>query len=401
MDKEKENLIIDTNTKPKDDVATRLSVGDALMLATVGADPLVESARDYDCASTAHEISESEAEMLAEKRQAHVAELSPLRIVVKRFMRSKLSMIGVGLLVFLLLFSFLGPVVYSKWGETEVDRTLGKVDTVESQIVYYDKDGNAHTIYQVTEQDRDFNYWADPGGRHPFGTDRQGRDVLTRLMYGGRISLLIALSVIVLQTIIGIILGGLAGYFGKWVDQLIMRIVEVFICVPSLPLLIIIGAITSDPSVSFSANAKIMVLIAVMIFFGWANIARIVRGQILALREQEYMIAAETMGFGSARRIFKHLVPNIMPVLLVTMTLGFGSIILSEAGLSFLGFGVPQPLASWGGMLSSITLYGTRVFFANNALLWVAPGLMILMSVLAFNFIGDGLRDAMDPKSRR
>jgi len=144
-----------------------------------------------------------------------------------------------------------------------------------------------------------------------------------------------------------------------------------------------------------------MVLVAVLVFFGWANIARLVRGQILQLREQEYMIAAETMGYSSARKIFKHLVPNIMPVLLVTMTLGFGGIILTEAGLSFLGFGVPPDKASWGGMLSQITQGRIVEFLQNRIQLWLVPGLLILMAVLSFNFIGDGLRDAMDPKARR
>jgi len=350
------------------------------------------------------QLTESQAELLVEEKRANVAELSPLRIVLKRFMRSKLSMIGVGMLLFLLLFSFVGPVIYNQWSELEVDRSTGAIEYVYHEIKYVDEEGNEQSLFVLIQRPRDPNWWADPSGQHLFGTDRNGMDVFVRLMYGGRVSLLIALVVILLQTLIGIIMGGLAGFFGKWVDQLIMRIVEIFICVPSLPLLIIIGAIASDPQIDLGANVRIMILIGVMIFFGWANIARIVRGQILALRDQEYMVATEAMGFSSKRRIFKHLIPNVMPVLLVTMTLGFGTVILAEAGLSFLGFGVPQPRASWGGMLSQITdpSSGRLVeFLSKRVLLWLAPGLMILMAVLAFNFIGDGLRDAMDPRARR
>ena len=379
-----------------------LDISEAISLAKNGEAVLELNHNNYDTANE-KELSESEAELLAEEKQNHVAELSPFRIVLKRFMRSKLSIIGVGLLIFLLLFSFVGPIIYQNWKQTEIDYTPGGIDRDIQQIIYIDDEGNEHEIYIVVEKQKDYNYWASPSKSHPFGTDRQGMDTLARLMYGGRVSLLIALSVIIIQTLIGIILGGLAGYFGKWVDMLIMRIVEIFICVPSLPLLIIIGAITSDPNLNMPANTRIIILIAVMTFFGWASIARLVRGQILALREQEYMIAAETMGFGNMRRIFKHLIPNIMPVLLVTMTLGFGQIILAEAGLSFLGFGVPQPQASWGGMLSQMMDPNVRLadYLAKRTLLWILPGLMILLSVLSFNFIGDGLRDAMDPKARR
>lgn len=176
-----------------------------------------------------------------------------------------------------------------------------------------------------------------------------------------------------------------------------MRIVDIFSCVPTLPLLLIAGSLLDawkvDPSL------RIYYLMVILTFLGWAGTARIVRGQILYLREQEYMVAAEAMGLSTARKIFKHLVPNVMPQLIVSMTLGLGSTILYEASLSYLGLGVKAPYAAWGTMINIITEDVNVLQY--NPWVWVPSGVLIVLAVLAFNFIGDGLRDALDPKMKR
>ena len=221
-------------------------------------------------------------------------------------------------------------------------------------------------------------------------------DIFIRLMYGGRISLTLGFVVVILETIIGIIMGGIAGYFGGKADQIIMRIVDMLNCIPTLPILLIASVVID--SWQIESSVRIYYLMMIMTVFGWSGIARMVRGQILYLREQEYIVACEVMGIPTWRRIFKHLVPNIMPQLIVSMTLGLGGIILYESTLSYLGLGIPLPYAAWGTMISSSTNPVTMEYYPN---LWIPAGILIVIAVLAFNFVGDGLRDAMDPKSRR
>jgi peptide/nickel transport system permease protein len=170
-------------------------------------------------------------------------------------------------------------------------------------------------------------------------------DILTRLMYGGRVSLLIGFIVVIIETLIGVILGGIAGYFGKWVDNLLMRLVDVFNSIPSTPLIIILGAMMDAMRVD--PQIRMVYLMLILGLLGWPYIARLVRGQILSLREQEFMVAAEATGLSVNRRIFRHLVPNVIPQLIVVSTMSLGSVILIESVLSFLGLGVKYPFASW------------------------------------------------------
>jgi len=221
-------------------------------------------------------------------------------------------------------------------------------------------------------------------------------DVFIRLMYGGRVSLTLGFVVVILETIIGIIFGGIAGYFGGTADQIIMRVVDMVNCIPTLPILLIASVVID--SWNIESEFRIYYLMLIMTIFGWSGTARMVRGQILYLREQEYIVACEVMGTPVWRRIYKHLLPNIMPQLIVSMTLGLGGIILYESTLSYLGLGIPIPFAAWGTMISSST---DPVTMASYPALWIPAGILIVMAVLAFNFIGDGLRDAMDPKARR
>lgn len=322
--------------------------------------------------------------------------LSPARIVLKRFFRSKLSMTGLIILVVLFVFSFFGPVFRFCpfiYGEQYMEQDGPRQEYTTSYTVK-DEDGNNHEVYVITYAEP--GSYLSPSSDHWLGTDDMGFDVFSRLMYGGRISLTIGFVVIILETLLGVILGGLAGYFGKWVDQLIMRIVDIFQCVPTMPMLMIVGVALQKGGME--GPIKLYVLMAMLTLFGWAGTARLVRGQILSLREQDFMISAEASGLPVWRKIFKHLIPNVMPQLIVTMTLGLGSIILTEATLGYLGIGLPKQYATWGNMISAAANNTALTLYPN---LWVAPGICIVLAVLGFNFVGDGLRDAFDPKSRR
>lgn len=238
--------------------------------------------------------------------------------------------------------------------------------------------------------------YESPSKQHLLGTDANGMDILTRLMYGGRISLIIGFIVILLENSIGVVLGGISGYFGKWIDNIIMRLVDIFNCIPHIPLLIILGAIMDSTGVNPQRRIYYLMLILGILY--WPGTARMVRGQILSLREQEFMTATEATGLTVPRRIFKHLIPNVIPQLIVLATMGLGDIILTESTLSFLGLGVKFPFASWGNIISAVS---SVYVMTNFWFVWIPAGFLILMTVLGFNFIGDGMRDAFDPKMKR
>jgi peptide/nickel transport system permease protein len=325
-------------------------------------------------------------------------QMSPMKLIFRRFFRSKLSIVGLVILVFLFLFAFLGPVIYNKWGETEVDRTqVAQIYTEEKKVI--NEYGEEIIIIQEIEIFTD-NLKASPSKDHLLGTDEKGMDIFVRLMYGGRISLTIGFIVVILETIIGVILGGISGYFGGKVDQIIMRIVDVFNCIPMLPVLLIASAVLDAFSIAeiIDNSDRIYFLMLIITVFGWSGCARMVRGQILSLREQEFIVATEVMGIPTWRRIFAHLIPNVMPQLIVNMTLGLGSIILYESTLSYLGLGVQIPYAAWGTMISSSK---NPEILSNYMNMWLPAGILIVLAVLGFNFVGDGLRDAMDPKSKK
>ena len=350
------------------------------------------------------ELPEEQPETPAEESIAdRVRIISPTRLVLKRFFRSKLTIVGLCMFLFLLLFSFLGPL-FVPWTETEVDRTGG--ETVYNILpVEVTVDGERFTVYTVEVYTPTINVHADPftysheenPRLHLFGTDENGRDTFVRLMYGGRLSMILSFLVVVIYTFIGVILGGLAGYFGKWVDMVIMRIVDILNCIPSLPILLIVGAILDGAGIDQSV--RIYYMLGFLALLSWTGVARLVRGQIFFLREQEYIVAAEALGMSPMRKIFHHLIPNVMPQLIVSMTLGLGSIILYEASLSFLGLGVPISMASWGQMVQRAT-QNTEIL-QYYTMEWLPAGILIVLAVLSFNFIGDGLRDALDPKMKR
>lgn len=279
-----------------------------------------------------------------------------------------------------------GVYTYDEQGNLQYedgDLTISQRDTGSYVISCH------QTIYVIDK-------FAAPSGTHVLGTDGDGFDVLARVMYGGRISLMVGFVVVFLEILLGVIMGGLAGYYGGWVDNLIMRLVDIFYCLPSMPIMIILGAMMD--ALRMNTYVRLMIMMAALGIMGWAGVARMVRGQILSLREQEFMVATEATGIRVKDRIFRHLVPNVMPQLIVIASLGIGGTIITESTLSFLGLGVKHPLATWGTIINSVS---SASAMAHYPFIWIPVGLLICMTVIAFNFVGDGLRDAYDPKAKR
>lgn len=343
---------------------------------------------------------ETEEDLHGENLNDRAKVLSPFATVMKRFFRSKLSMIGLVTLIVLFVFSFLGPV-FSPWDVDERDTDPNNIGVEMTASPFtYEVDGVTYTAIDMQytyPEEGAYNKLGGITSQHWMGTDKDGYDVFTRLMYGGRISLTLGFVVVILETIIGVVLGGLAGYYGKWVDNLIMRIVDILSCIPSLPIMLILSAVLQGND-SIDPSLYLYIIMAVLTLIGWTGTARLVRGQILSLREQEFMLAAKASGLSTGRKIFKHLLPNVIPQLIVSMTLGLGSIILMEATLGYLGVGVDPTTATWGNMINTAGDATIRSKFPN---LWLGSGVCITLAILAFNFVGDGLRDAFDPKMKR
>lgn len=332
--------------------------------------------------------------------EQHFRVISPSRMVAKRFFKSKLSIIGLAMIIFVFVFSFIGPIIVNAtWGykETQVFK-IERISDMVTTAQFNGPDGKPYNYYDKSQTQILFK--APPSLQHWLGTDTSGFDIFTRLMYGGRISLTISFIVIIIEMVLGVLLGGLAGYYGRWVDQIIMRIVDIFSCLPGLPILLVLSATISSIE-SIPAEHRIYYLMAFMTLMGWTGVARIVRGQILMLREQEYMMAAETTGIKAINKIFKHLIPNTMPQLIVNATLGLGGVILYESTLSYLGLGVPFPRAAWGSMIALADPSKGQEILAYYPNMWVPAGILIVVTVLGFSFIGDGLRDAFDPRMKR
>jgi len=276
----------------------------------------------------------------------------------------------------------------------------------QDKLVYKDQSGQ-ETNYTIVRVNRTFNIKREttislirqyemPSSQHPLGLDNNGMDVMTRLMHGGQVSLMVGFVVIIIEMVIGVIIGGISGYFGGALDNALMRFVDLFNSIPFYPMVLILGSVMDTLEVD--PRARIFILMGVLGILGWTGTALVVRGQILSLREQDFMVATEATGLSTSKRIFKHLVPNVMPLLIVSATAGLGGIIITEATLGFLGLGVKYPLASWG---SIINVSSDAYVMTNFWFMWLPAGLLILLTVLGFNFVGDGLRDAYDPKMKR
>jgi len=306
-------------------------------------------------------------------------ESSQAQVIWRRFRKHRLAVVGIGILFFLFATAFLGPAISP-----------------------YDTNNIVDTPH------------LEPNAAHWFGTDEIGRDVLTRLMWAGRISLLLAAVVTFGATLVGVVVGASAGYFGGWVDTIAMRAVDFMLSLPILPLLLILSAMNlrgglpiSIPgfinrffawiwSMSPERAENILILATILIIFGWMSIARLVRGQVLALRNMDFTDASRALGVSDWQIIAKHMIPNALAPIIVSATFDFGGVIITEAALSFLGFGVQNPSASWGNMLNNV-----RDFMLVQPWRAFVPGLTIFLASLSFNFVGDALRDALDPRLKK
>lgn len=270
-------------------------------------------------------------------------------------------------------------------------------DTSNTATAEYDLEFKAATnSWQILQEksSRQYDQYSFPNMKHWLGTDMYGMDMLIRLMYGGRVSLLIGFIVIIIETVIGVIFGGISGYFGGWVDILLMRVTEIVGAIPFLPFALVLSAILQ--SSDLHENTRIFIIMLILGLLSWTGLAKLIRGQILAEREKEFVTAARSMGVKEGRIAFKHILPNVISVILVSVTLDFAGCMLTESSLSYLGFGVQLPRPTWGNMLD-----GSR-----NALViqsywwrWVFPALFLSIVVICINIIGDTLREVLDPKS--
>jgi len=306
---------------------------------------------------------------IAEEAIATREPLTPTQLAWRRFRRHKMAMFGLFLLALLIVYAVGGAFVFTEAYANTTDRTL--------------TGGLLH----------------GPSLKHPFGTDPTGRDLLARTIYGGQISLLIGLAAVSVALIVGITVGALSGYYGGWVDSILMRFTEAMLNIPQLFLLIVAAKFLGDKVHNFQAfgrefSGSVIVIIIIIGLDSWMYLARIVRSQFLSLKEQEFVTAARCTGTSNLAIIAYHILPNSIAPIIVNATLGVASAILTEAYISFLGLGVRQPTATWGNMLENANRY-----LETAPWLWFFPGLLILLTVLAINFVGDGLRDALDPRA--
>lgn len=279
---------------------------------------------------------------------------TPTQLAWGRFKQSRLALVGLAILAVLVLMAVLAPWIAPE-GQNEIDL---------------------------------FSIKAPPSREHLLGTDALGRDVLSRLIYGGRMSLAIGVAAAVICSLVGIFFGAIAGYYGGWIDGAIMRYVDLMLAFPSIFLLLIIAAMFEGISV--------WGVILFLALFSWMWLSRIIRAEFLSLKRRDFVEAAHSIGVPDRQIIMRHLLPNVIGAIVVSFTLDVALFMLAEAGLSFLGFGVPPGIPTWGNMLSE-----SRTDYLTDPMLAILPGLALTIAVLAFNFVGDGLRDAFDPKGSR
>lgn len=281
---------------------------------------------------------------------------------VRQLRKNKLAMSGFVFIVIMFLACFIGPL-FSPYADNKVNPAI------------------MHNA---------------PSLKHWLGTDLLGRDVLTRLLQAGRISLTVGLASMALSLTLGTILGIISGYYRGIVDQIIMRLADLLLTIPSLPLLFIMGALMSDWKVP--TDYRLYLVMIMLSVIGWPGVARMVRSQMLSLREREYMQAATVLGLRDKRKLFHHLLPNVFPLLIVIATLSTGGSILAESALSFFGLGVMPPTPTWGNMIDAAN---NVIDFEKRPWLWIPPGMAIFTTVIAINIFGDGLRDVLDPKQQK
>lgn len=287
--------------------------------------------------------------------------LGPWRLAWNRFKKNKIAMVGLVIFVIIILAVIFVPIIM----------------------------GNDVMDFDFAAKSK------SPGvDGYILGTDEQGRDVLFRLFLGGRISILVGVVSAIITVIFGVTIGGIAGYYGGLVDNLLMRFTEIVYSLPFTPMILALSA----AMLWTPANTKMIVISFLIGMLSWPTLARLVRGQILSLREQEFMQACESLGISDKSKIFRHLVPNVLSVVIVNATLTMASAILTEAGLSFLGMGVTEPTPTWGNLMN---LARQSAVFKNLPWVWIPAGVMCFLTVISINLVGEGLRDALDPKDAR
>jgi len=348
---------------------------------------------------------------------------SPLGDFWRQLRRSPLAVAGGALLVVLYVVALFAPFL-APYAESDIDR--GRFFHPPTPIRLLDERGQWHAPFVYgTRAGADQSYAVDPSSRYPLrwfprgaryqlfgflpcdrhlfgveppgrifllGADDTGRDVWTRLLYGSQVSLTVGLVGIAISFTLGLLLGGVSGYFGGWVDTLIMRSTELLLSIPGLYLIVALRGVFP---LELPSQQTYLAIVAILSFIGWASLARVIRGMVLSLRQAEYVLAAQAMGASSLRVIVRHILPNTLSFTIVAATVAVPGYILGEVFLSFLGVGVQPPAASWGNML--IAARSERVLTSFPWML-LAPGVAILLTVMAFNFFGDGLRDALDPR---
>lgn len=287
-----------------------------------------------------------------------VKSMSPFALARRKFLKNKLAMSSLIFLILVSIVSYLAPYI------TTMDIT--KINIGEMSL--------------------------KPSSEHWLGTDKSGRDVFTRLLYGGRVSLLVGISCTFFVVLFGTIVGSVAGYFGGRIDSMLMRFTDFVLNFPFLVFVIVLGAIF------FGKLNGLSILIIVISVLSWGGVARIVRSKVLAEKENEYILAAVSIGCSPLKVIVKHLLPNVVSTIIVQATLLFAGMIVAESGLSYLGFGVPSEIPSWGNMLSFAR---EPDVLQGKPWIWIPPALAITLTILAINFVGEGLKDAFNPRSRR
>ncbi len=316
----------------------------------------------------------------------------------RRFRRHKLALLGGGVIALFLFVAIFAPFL-TPYDFSRQNRRLGfspptlTVATDPDDLRLRDKCVRPQVLFWKCTV-------------HPFGTDDLGRDILTRVMYGARVSLLVGFVAALTATLLGALLGAAAAYFGGYLDSMISRFIDIMLSIPQLPLLLILVGLLNAADIPFTRfldevlgqSKSIAIIILVIIALSWMSVARLVRGEILSLREREFVEAARAIGVPTRRIILRHLLPNASHVIIVQATLLVGEAILIESGLSFLGLGIQPPAVSWGRMLAGAQEFLYWPYGIYSALF---PGLFIFLTVLCFNFLGDGLRDALDPRSTR
>lgn len=270
------------------------------------------------------------------------------------------------------------------WAALDKDKAISGLDLIDSS--------KKSELKSITKKFESF---------HVFGTDELGRDVLMRLIYGARISMGVGILVALVSSLVGVIIGALAGFYGGAIDTVLMRVTDALLSLPLLPVLIVIAAVDLQkvPGLSFILNSgseSLLKLVFILCIFSWMTVARLVRGAILSLREREFILASRTLGASDFTIISRHMFPNVLAPILVSVTLGVGDSILFEATLSYLGLGIQPPTPSWGNML-----FNAQELISQAPFLAVIPGVLIFLIVVSFNFLGDGLQDAIDPKAIR